>query len=99
MPSVPVERGVRQLMNRYGFQGKIVVTGGAGDIGVECGKLLAAGGAGRLGSRDPGQSEICIRYGRRFRSSTGIGRGRPRGVHDLDYGGPRFARLRGLQHC
>ena len=33
-------------MNRYGFQGKtIVVTGGAGGIGVECGKLLAAGGA------------------------------------------------------
>jgi 3-oxoacyl-[acyl-carrier protein] reductase len=35
-----------QLMNRYGFQGKtIVVTGGAGGIGVECAKLLAAGGA------------------------------------------------------
>ena len=33
-------------MNRYGFEGKtIVVTGGAGGIGVECGKLLAAGGA------------------------------------------------------
>lgn len=33
-------------MNRYGFEEKtIVVTGGAGGIGVECGKLLAAGGA------------------------------------------------------
>ena len=33
-------------MNHYGFEGKtIVVTGGAGGIGVECGKLLAAGGA------------------------------------------------------
>ena len=32
-------------MNRYGFQEKIVVMGGAGDIGVECGKLLVAGGA------------------------------------------------------
>lgn len=33
-------------MNRYGFEGRtMVVTGGAGGIGVECAKLLAAGDA------------------------------------------------------